>query len=111
MQALENTAPDLAPLLGQHAPVGRDHEYVRHSRLSLLAGNDLWNGEVLGFMRDRHRSAEFVEFARLVDARYPPTIRLTAKDQKREHSVSPTILMKAKSCESESHDLTENTDG
>jgi transposase len=76
IQALENTAPDLPPVPGQHAMVGRDHEYVRHGTLSLLAGIDLWNGEVLGLVRDRHRSAEFIEFLRLADAHYPAEARI-----------------------------------
>lgn len=76
IQALGNTAPDLSPVPGRHAKVSRDHEYVRHGTLSLLAGIDLWNGEVLGLVRDRHRSAEFVEFLRLVDARYPAEARI-----------------------------------
>jgi transposase len=76
IQALANTAPDLAPVPGQHARVGRDHEYVRHGTLSLLAGIDLWSGEVLGLVRDRHRSAEFIEFLRLADAQYPGEARI-----------------------------------
>ena len=76
IQALENTAPDLPPVPGQHAAVGRDHEYIRHGTLSLLAGIDLWNGEVLGLVRDRHRSAEFIEFLRLADAHYPAEARI-----------------------------------
>jgi len=76
IQALENTAPDLPPVPGRHATVGRDHEYVRHGTLSLLAGIDLWNGEVLGLVRERHRSAEFIEFLRLLDARYPAGARI-----------------------------------
>jgi transposase len=76
MQALANTAPDLAPVPGQHATLGRDPEYVRHGTLSLLAGIDLWSGEVLGLVRDRHRSAEFVEFLCLADAHYPAGARI-----------------------------------
>jgi transposase len=76
IQALENTAPDLPPVPGRHATVGRDHEYVRHGTLSLLAGIDLWNGEVLGLVRERHRSAEFIEFLRLLDTRYPAKARI-----------------------------------
>jgi transposase len=76
IQALGNTVPDLPPVPGQHATVGRDHEYVRHGTLSLLAGIDLWNGEVLGLVRDRHRSREFIEFLRLVDTRYPAEARI-----------------------------------
>ena len=76
IQALGNTAPDLPPVPGQHPRVSRDHEYVRHGTLSLLAGIDLWSGEVLGLVRDRHRSAEFIEFLRQVDARYPAEARI-----------------------------------
>jgi transposase len=76
IQALENTAPDLPPVPGEHAAVGRDHAYIRHGTLSLLAGIDLWNGEVLGLVRDRHRSAEFIEFLRLADTHYPTAARI-----------------------------------
>jgi transposase len=76
IQALENTAPDLPPVPGEHPAIGRDHEYVRHGTLSLLAGIDLWSGEVLGLVRDRHRSAEFIEFLRLADAHYPTASRI-----------------------------------
>jgi transposase len=70
IQALSHTAPDLPPVPGEHKTVGRDYEYVRHGTLSLLAGIDLLSGEVLGIVRDRHRSAEFMEFLNVVDARY-----------------------------------------
>jgi transposase len=76
MQAIENTAPDLPPVPGQYAGLGRDHEYIRHGTLSLLAGIDLWNGEVLGLVRERHRSAEFIEFLRLAGAHYPALARI-----------------------------------
>jgi transposase len=76
IQALENAAPDLSPVPGQHVAVSRDHEYIRHGTLSLLAGIDLWNGEVMGLVRDRHRSAEFIEFLRLADTHYPAGARI-----------------------------------
>ena len=76
IQAMENTAPDLPPVPGQQPTVGRDHEYIRHGTLTLLAGIDLWNGEVLGLVRERHRSAEFIEFLRLADAHYPAEARI-----------------------------------
>lgn len=59
IQGIENTAPDLPPVPGKHSAVGRDHEYIRHGTLSLLAGIDLLSGEVLGLVRKRHRSVEF----------------------------------------------------
>jgi len=76
IQAIQNTAPDLPPTPGKHAAIGRDHEYIRHGTLSLLAGIDLFSGEVLGLVRKRHRSAEFIEFLELVDAHYPAGARI-----------------------------------
>ena len=76
IQAIENTAPDLPPVPGKHSAVGRDHEYIRHGTLSLLAGIDLLSGEVLGLVRNRHRSAEFVEFLQLADGHYPAGARI-----------------------------------
>jgi transposase len=76
IQALDNTAPDLPPIPGKHSTLGRDHEYVRHGTLSLLAGIDLLSGEVLGLVRKRHRSAEFIEFLKLADAHYPAGARI-----------------------------------
>jgi transposase len=71
IQAIENTAPDLPPVPGQHATFARDHEYKRHGTVSLLAGIDLLTGQVHALVKDRHRSREFVEFLRLLDAAYP----------------------------------------
>jgi transposase len=76
IQAIENTAPDLPPIPGKHSTVARDHEYIRHGTLSLLAGIDLLSGEVLGLVRKRHRSAEFIEFLKLADAHYPAGARI-----------------------------------
>jgi transposase len=76
IQAIENTAPDRPPSPGRHSAVGRDHEYIRHGTLSLLAGIDLLSGEVLGLVRKRHRSVEFIEFLRLADAHYPVGARI-----------------------------------
>jgi transposase len=76
IQAISNTAPDLPPVPGQHPTVGRDHEYKRHGTVSLLAGIDLLSGEVLGVVRDRHRSREFIEFLRLADQHYPVGARI-----------------------------------
>jgi transposase len=78
IQVLENTAPDLPPVPGRHPSFGRDHEYIRHGTLSLLAGIDLLTGHVHGLVADRHRSREFVDFLQRVDRFYPAsaTIRI-----------------------------------
>ena len=72
LQAIGTTAPDLPPAPPRHECVGRDHEYVRHGTLSLLAGLDLLSGAVHASVEERHRSREFVAFLRKLDAAYPP---------------------------------------
>lgn len=72
IQAIGTTAPDLPPKPGVHATFARDHEYKRHGTLSLLAGIDLLTGQVHALVKDRHRSREFIELLRLIDAAYPP---------------------------------------
>jgi len=76
IQAIANTAPDLPPAPGKHTKWARDHEYTRLGTWSLLAGIDLLNGEVLGLVRERHRSREFIEFLRLANQHYPPGARV-----------------------------------
>jgi transposase len=71
IQAIATTAPDLPPVPGVHPAFARDFEYRRHGTLSLLAGIDLLTGKVHALVRDRHRSREFVEFLKLLDAAYP----------------------------------------
>jgi transposase len=70
VQAIGTTAPDLPPQPGVHPGFGRDHEYKRHGTVSLLAGIDLVTGTVHALVRDRHRSREFIEFLKLLDAAY-----------------------------------------
>jgi DDE superfamily endonuclease/Homeodomain-like domain len=71
IQAIANTAPDLPPKPGEHEGFARDHEYKRHGTLSLLAGIDLLTGKVHARVEERHRSREFVNFLKLLDAAYP----------------------------------------
>ena len=71
IQAIATTTPDLPPVPGRHASFARDHEYKRHGTLSLLAGIDLLTGKVHTLVRERHRSREFIEFLKLLDAAYP----------------------------------------
>src|ERR1700760_4527574 len=70
-QAIATTAPDLPPQPGGHVTFARDHEYKRHGTVSLLAGIDLLTGKVHALVKDRHRSREFIEFLKLLDAAYP----------------------------------------
>jgi transposase len=72
LQAIGTTAPDLPPAPSRHQCVARDHEYVRHGTLSLLAGIDLLTGVVHASVEERHRSREVVAFLQKLDAAYPP---------------------------------------
>lgn len=76
IQAIENKAPDLPPVPGKHPTVGRDYEYVRHGTVSLMAGIDLLSGRIHANVVDRHRSREFVEFLKGLDAFYPEGTRI-----------------------------------
>lgn len=71
VQALGLTAPDLPPLPGKEASVARDYEYVRHGTLSILAALDLHTGEIMANVEPRHRSREFIDLLKRLDAHYP----------------------------------------
>jgi len=78
LQAIANTAPDLPPVPGRHAALGRDHEYKRLGTCSILAALDLHSGHVTGRVERRHRSREFIALLKDLDDYYPAacTIRL-----------------------------------
>ena len=78
IQALAPTVPDLPPVPGIHPTIMRDHEYVRHGTLTLMAGLDLLTGHVHRLTVDRHRSREFIEFLKRIDGFYlaAATIRM-----------------------------------
>lgn len=71
VQALGTTVPDLPPVPGKHAGVGRDHEYVRHGTLSIIAALDLHTGQIIANVEPRHRSVEFIALLRRLDEHYP----------------------------------------
>lgn len=71
VQALALTAPDLPPVPNKHAALGRDHEYVRHGTLSILAALDLHSGEIIANVDARHRSVEFIALLKRLDTQYP----------------------------------------
>lgn len=77
IQAIANKYPDHNPTI-ENGFVRRDYEYVRMGTLSLLAGIDLLTGEAIPLVSETHKSSDFVEFLRILDAKYPEgdTIRL-----------------------------------
>jgi len=76
IQAISNKAPDIPPVPGKYSCVARDYEYKRHGTVSLLAGIDLFNGQVHGMVTDRHRSREFVQYLKMLNETYPKNIMI-----------------------------------
>ncbi len=71
IQAVSNVAADLPPTQ-TCGFVRRDYEYRRLGTVSLLAGMNLVDGKIIGIVRERHGSVEFIEFLQMVDKSYDP---------------------------------------
>jgi len=69
IQALNRTQPGLPLTFGQ--PATRTHDYKRHGTTSLFAALDVATGKVIGQLKRRHRSAEFLQFLKAIDAAVP----------------------------------------
>lgn len=72
IQALDRTQPMLP--LAPGMPARRTHDYVRHGTTTLFAALDVATGKVIGETHRRHRSSEFLQFLRTVEANVPPTL-------------------------------------
>lgn len=92
IQAVGNKYQDLMPVAGKYVTLSRDHEYVRHGTISLLAGIDLLTGTVHYKMFDKHRSVEFIEFLKSLDSVYPKNIKIVLiLDNVRVHTSKKTL--------------------
>ncbi len=72
IQALDRTQPILP--LAPGIPERRTHDYMRHGTTTLFAALDIASGEVIGELHRRHRSSEFLQFLRTIDASVPATL-------------------------------------
>ena len=70
IQAIATTAEDLLPD-DSHSTISRDYEYKRLGTLSLLAGIDLQTGEAIPLVSETHNSKDYIEFLKILDAKYP----------------------------------------
>src|SRR5476649_2643364 len=66
IQALDRTQPMLP--LAPGLPEKRTHDYVRHGTTTLFAALDVATGKVIGETHRRHRSSEFLQFLRTIEA-------------------------------------------
>ena len=69
IQALDRTQPGLPLTFGK--PETRTHDYKLHGTTSLFAALDVAAGKVIGQLKRRHRSAEFPQFLKAIDAATP----------------------------------------
>jgi transposase len=69
IQALNRTQPGLPLSFGK--PHTRTHDYQRHGTTSLFAALDVATGKVIGKLKRRHRSAEFLQFLKAIDDAVP----------------------------------------
>jgi len=72
IQALDRTQPMLP--LAPGIPEQRTHDYMRHGTTTLFAALDIATGEVIGELHRRHRSSEFLQFLRTIEANVPPQL-------------------------------------
>ncbi len=73
IQAIGTTAEDRPPVpgLSKGDTFQRDYEYVRYGTVSLLAAIDLLTGEAIPLVSETHKSADFVQFLKKLDGKYP----------------------------------------
>jgi transposase len=74
IQALDRTAPILPLRPGQAER--RTHDYARHGTTSLFAALDVATGKVIGQCHRRHRSTEFLQFLKTIDAQVPEDLAI-----------------------------------
>ena len=84
IQALDRTQP-LLPL-APGIPERRTHDYVRHGTTTLFAALDIATGEVIGELHRRHRSSEFLQFLRTIEANVPPRAGRPSRDGQLRHA-------------------------
>lgn len=72
IQALDRTQPllPLAPGIAER----RTHDYERHGTTTLFAALDISTGSIIGDLHRRHRSSEFLQFLRTIEANVPPLL-------------------------------------
>lgn len=70
IQAIATTGKDLNPSV-ENGTIKRDYEYKRLGTVSLLAAIDLLTGEAIPLVRDKHTSEDFIDFLKILNAKYP----------------------------------------
>ena len=69
IQALDRTQPSLPMNYG--LPETHTHDYRRYGTTTLFAALDVATGKVIGKLKRRHRTTEFISFLRHIDTQVP----------------------------------------
>lgn len=69
IQALDRTQPSLP--LNYGTPETHTHDYRRHGTTTLFAALDVATGKVIGKLKRKHRTQEFISFLRHIDKTVP----------------------------------------
>jgi len=69
IQALDRTQPSLPMNYGM--PETRTHDYRRYGTTTLFSALDVATGEIIGKLKRRHRSADYISFLRHIDQTVP----------------------------------------
>jgi transposase len=76
IQAILSKAPELTLVAGKYECIAREYEYIRYGSVSFLAGIEFLNGHVHGMVANRHRSREFIQFLKMLDAHYAEKVTI-----------------------------------
>lgn len=74
IQALDRTQPSLPMTYGM--PETRTHDYRRYGTTTLFAALDVATGKVIGKIKRRHRSSDFISFLRHIDHVVPEDLQV-----------------------------------
>jgi transposase len=69
IQALERSQPILPLLPG--VPERQTHDYYRNGTTTLFAALNVMSGKVIGTCKEKHKSADYISFLKLVDKKSP----------------------------------------
>lgn len=74
IQALDRTQPALPMTFG--LPESRTHDYRRYGTTTLFAALDVATGKVIGKLKRRHRSVDYISFLRHIDRVVPDELEV-----------------------------------
>ena len=98
IQALDRTQPSLPMNYGM--PETRTHDYRRYGTTTLFAALDVATGKIIGKLKRRHRSTEYISFLRHIDQTVPEDLDIhLIVDNYSTHKITESQAMAASTSE------------